>query len=1320
MNEALILQIKADVTNALRGLSQVQKGMTDIQKTASGVSVTGTAKAFRQIEQYGKLIGDSSGIAKEKINVLESSLRKMVQAGEGGTKKAEQLSSYLMKLKGAANQGGSAFGTISNILKNNIPVYGQVSNTIEQLGAAFPRLAAAAGPAAIAIAAVAAAYKSVIIPGVQFNAMLEQQEIAFTAMLKSGTQAKIMLSDLKQLSLTTPIGLGEGAASAKQLLAYGFAQEEIISNLKMMKTVAAAVNVPLNDLTYVYGTLRAQGRAYTRDIMQFAMRGIPIYEYLAQTLGVSVGEIKKMTEEGKVGFKEVEAAMQAMTGEGGKFHGMLEASMDTTQGLQTQIKNTWDMFTGEAAAGSSIIFKQLLKDILKLVQSLQAAAPTINAAFTIISGAIYAVVKVLMLAVQWVVDFIVNTQKLITFVVDLGKAFFDASQNAQFMSPQETDKKWFADMEAAWNKLIGKKKEYANESIYKKADLSGNLVDTNERLKALKDTFKRTMSVEGIAAFAKKWNLSFKDVLDGITNIRETSTETYNKMLKDGEAFVAKNRTYWEEYTSQIDGAMGLEGLTIANGVKGQLEMIDSTLQVQKGLWDKEKLTKLMGLNEEDAKAITKESIQNIVDTLFAQISAMQNNPKFAENTEGFPLLEGLIELWKKYNAMLETAGKKADTKTKDITDDILAKYADFRAKLMVEETGFNAATKGLLGAFLGDEAIVKGQFDIYDREIRNINRSYEDMYRSVLESGDNVAEKFPLITAMREADIAVVNLKKRMATIEGEMKSASHALDMATSVKDALSAYEDQYSAQLKMNDATYQQALMEGDINALLNKRIADADALVKKYQEMADALKGGSAQSMADRTANPLFVSGKSKRETGGIFMEAGLSRDSIKLFTMGLSKSLDGLGDTIAASMASVGGGTDIGKLATGGDPITMFVMALVQAVAEIENVNKVLNFMSTIMEGVVSMIEGPFNRALKPVVTMLMKLGEAVGALLLPFIEIIGESLGPVASIISVLAEFLKRLFIGLKPIIKIIMYLMNPLNLLMSLLSDFTAAVGAFVSTQADANKELESLYDKELATLQNLYEVGALSGEQYQERLAALKAQYAEPGVDTNSPIYQMVSEMFSFFDDMSASFADMNTALGELWVVLEPIIEPLTTFLVDTIVTLVEILTDVASGIADVFTGISNIVTGILTGNWDQVIEGFLTMLKGIFKTLFSPFVDALNWLFRAITDMVNSFIVDKNKKFTPWVITMPFANGTGNVPKDMSAYIHQGEGIVPATFMDSIRKGELALSAPGASGGGNIYVTVYNEGSVITERELNRSIYEGIKDLKKRGYN
>ena len=51
-----------------------------------------------------------------------------------------------------------------------------------------------------------------------------------------------------------------------------------------------------------------------------------------------------------------------------------------------------------------------------------------------------------------------------------------------------------------------------------------------------------------------------------------------------------------------------------------------------------------------------------------------------------------------------------------------------------------------------------------------------------------------------------------------------------------------------------------------------------------------------------------------------------------------------------------------------------------------------------------------------------------------------------------------------------------------------------------------------------------------------------------------------------------------------------------------------------------------------------------------------------------------------------SMPsFAVGTANVPGDMTAQIHQGEAIIPKTFAESIRAGEMTL---GSKRSGNTY--------------------------------
>ena len=64
----------------------------------------------------------------------------------------------------------------------------------------------------------------------------------------------------------------------------------------------------------------------------------------------------------------------------------------------------------------------------------------------------------------------------------------------------------------------------------------------------------------------------------------------------------------------------------------------------------------------------------------------------------------------------------------------------------------------------------------------------------------------------------------------------------------------------------------------------------------------------------------------------------------------------------------------------------------------------------------------------------------------------------------------------------------------------------------------------------------------------------------------------------------------------------------------------------------------------------------------------------------------------------ISPHFASGTIDIPRDMSANLHQGEMIIPKDFAEGIRSGELSLGGGGTT---NIYINV--GGNILTENDL-----------------
>lgn len=197
---------------------------------------------------------------------------------------------------------------------------------------------------------------------------MEQNAISFEVMLGSAEKAKIMLQDLTNFAARTPFNLQGVVEAGKQLLAYGFEQEDVITTTEMLGNVAAGLKIPLGDIIYLFGTLRAQGRAYTKDLNQFTSRGIPILDALAQQYGITTAEVFKFAEEGKIGFTDVEKAFQGMTGEGGQFFNLMDKQSKSTMGKVSNMEDS--IFQLKVALGEALLpgINDLINALIPLIQ----------------------------------------------------------------------------------------------------------------------------------------------------------------------------------------------------------------------------------------------------------------------------------------------------------------------------------------------------------------------------------------------------------------------------------------------------------------------------------------------------------------------------------------------------------------------------------------------------------------------------------------------------------------------------------------------------------------------------------------------------------------------------------------------------------------------------------------------------------------------------------------------------------------------------------------------------------------------------------------
>lgn len=220
---------------------------------------------------------------------------------------------------------------------------GQARDEVEQTSAGVSNFGGVLKTALIAGGAIAAG--GMILLGksaLEAAGNFEQTKISFEVMLGSAAKATKLLAELQDFAKKTPFNLVELQDSTKRLLAYGVAGDEVIDTMTMLGNVTSGVGRDkLPQLILAFGQVKAAGRLMGTELRQFTETGVPMIQLLADHFHVARSEIQDMVKDGKVGFKDVEAALQSLGGEGGKWGDLMDRQSKTMQGSLSNLQDSW-------------------------------------------------------------------------------------------------------------------------------------------------------------------------------------------------------------------------------------------------------------------------------------------------------------------------------------------------------------------------------------------------------------------------------------------------------------------------------------------------------------------------------------------------------------------------------------------------------------------------------------------------------------------------------------------------------------------------------------------------------------------------------------------------------------------------------------------------------------------------------------------------------------------------------------------------------------------------------------------------------------------
>ena len=202
--------------------------------------------------------------------------------------------------------------------------------------------------------------------GISGAAELEQLNISFEVFLGSAQKAKEVIGKLKDFEKKTPFDSEQVNKAGRALLAFGFSTEELIPQLTRVGDVAAGTGKDFNELALIYGKAKTQGLIQGEELNQLAEAGIPIYAELAKVLGTSESKIRKLGEQGKIQFGDLEQVFKNLTGEGGRFAGLMDKQSQSVSGLFSTLKSAFDGLLNSLGTALLPAIKEITNGLLEL------------------------------------------------------------------------------------------------------------------------------------------------------------------------------------------------------------------------------------------------------------------------------------------------------------------------------------------------------------------------------------------------------------------------------------------------------------------------------------------------------------------------------------------------------------------------------------------------------------------------------------------------------------------------------------------------------------------------------------------------------------------------------------------------------------------------------------------------------------------------------------------------------------------------------------------------------------------------------------------
>lgn len=267
---------------------------------------------------------------------------------------------------------------------------------------------------AVGAMGIATGIGSVFSKGFARMTAIDNAKAKLTALGNSVKDVKTISDNAMAAVKGTAFGMDAAMTTAASATAAGIKPgKELSRYLTLVGDAAAVAGVDMSEMGSIFNKVAANGKVTTEEMNQLADRGIPIWQLLSKETGMSMDELRKAIQDGKVDINDFQNAIEKGMGGAAKTIGSTTIT-GAISNLNASISRMGANFLGSADDGNSFAGK-----LLPLMNQLMSLMGKVESGMSILGQVFAAIIGPIMEGLGTVFDEIANSTGQISPLKDI-------------------------------------------------------------------------------------------------------------------------------------------------------------------------------------------------------------------------------------------------------------------------------------------------------------------------------------------------------------------------------------------------------------------------------------------------------------------------------------------------------------------------------------------------------------------------------------------------------------------------------------------------------------------------------------------------------------------------------------------------------------------------------------------------------------------------------------------------------------------------------------------------------------------------------------